>query len=85
MIDSIYRLIDGVIKAHSLEEESFSQGLLEYPHYTRPRVFSGLSVPDVLLSGNHEKIYQWRLEQSKKKTKENRPDLWKVYKENLKE
>ena len=69
IIDSIYRLIDGVISSESLEEESFSDGLLEYPQYTRPSVFKGLEVPEVLLSGNHKAIKQWRLEKRLEKTK----------------
>lgn len=78
MIDSIARLIPGVLNQNeSFEEESFKDDLLEYPHYTRPREFMGMSVPDVLLSGNHQKIEQWRLEESKKITKLRRPDLYK--------
>ena len=78
MIDSIARLIPGVLShSESFEEESFKDDLLEYPHYTRPREFMGLSVPDVLLSGNHQKIEKWRLEESKKITKLRRPDLYK--------
>lgn len=75
IIDSVYRLIDGVISNESLEEESFSDGLLEYPQYTRPSVFCGLEVPSVLLSGNHKKIKQWRLEKRLEKTKKFRPEL----------
>lgn len=78
MIDSIARLIPGVLSQNeSFEEESFKDDLLEYPHYTRPREFMGISVPDVLLSGNHKKIEKWRLEESKKITKLRRPDLYK--------
>lgn len=78
MIDSIARLIPGVLSQNeSFEEESFKDDLLEYPHYTRPREFMGLSVPDVLLSGNHQRIEKWRLEESKKITKLRRPDLYK--------
>ena len=61
----------------SFEEESFKDDLLEYPHYTRPREFMGMKVPDVLLSGNHQNIEKWRLEESKKITKLRRPDLYK--------
>ena len=61
----------------SFEEESFKDDLLEYPHYTRPREFMGMKVPDVLLSGNHQRIEKWRLEESKKITKLRRPDLYK--------
>jgi tRNA (guanine37-N1)-methyltransferase len=75
LIDGVFRLIDGAITRESLDEESFSQGLLEYPQYTRPEVFQGMRVPEVLLSGHHEKIRQWRLEKSIEKTLMNRPDL----------
>ena len=78
MIDSIARLIPGVLSQNeSFEEESFKDDLLEYPHYTRPREFMGMKVPDVLLSGNHQRIERWRLEESKKITKLRRPDLYK--------
>lgn len=78
MIDSIARLIPGVLSQNeSFEEESFKDDLLEYPHYTRPREFMGMKVPDVLLSGNHQRIEKWRLEESKKITKLRRPDLYK--------
>lgn len=75
MVDSIARLIDGVISKDSLEEESFSNGLLEYPQYTRPEEFKGMKVPAVLLSGHHKKIEEWRKSQSIEITKKNRPDL----------
>ncbi len=74
VIDSIVRLL-GVIRDESTEEESFENGLLEYPQYTRPADYEGRKVPDVLLSGDHEKIRVWRLKQSLKLTKERRPDL----------
>ena len=78
MIDSIARFIPGVLSQNeSFEEESFKDDLLEYPHYTRPREFMGMKVPDVLLSGNHQRIEKWRLEESKKITKLRRPDLYK--------
>ena len=78
LIDSISRLIPGVLNHNeSFEEESFKDNLLEYPHYTRPREFMGLEVPDVLLSGNHKKIEEWRHSQSIEITKERRPDLYK--------
>jgi tRNA (Guanine37-N(1)-) methyltransferase (EC 2.1.1.31) len=64
----------------SLCEESFENYLLEYPQYTRPREIDGMAVPDILLSGNHEKIRQWRLEKSIEKTKAVRPDLYTLYK-----
>lgn len=75
IIDAVYRLIDGVISSESLVEESFSDGLLEYPQYTRPEVFDGRSVPNVLLSGHHENIRLWRLAQRLAKTLKVRPDL----------
>lgn len=75
IIDSVYRLIDGVISNESLQEESFTDGLLEYPQYTRPEVFAGMKVPDVLLSGHHENIRKWRLKKRIAKTLVNRPDL----------
>ena len=75
IIDSVYRLVDGVISSESLEEESFSDGLLEYPQYTRPEVFQGLKVPDVLLSGHHENIRKWRLKKRLAKTLQNRPEM----------
>ena len=78
LIDSISRLIPGVLSQNeSFEEESFKDNLLEYPHYTRPREFMGMKVPDILLSGNHKKIEQWRYDESVKVTKERRPDLYK--------
>jgi tRNA (guanine37-N1)-methyltransferase len=75
VVDSIVRLIPGVITGVSLDEESFASGLLEYPHYTRPEVFRGVNVPDVLVSGHHEKIRQWRLRKSVEKTMRFRPEL----------
>ena len=75
VVDSVARLVPGVITGESLQEESFSEGLLEYPHYTRPEEFRGLRVPEVLLSGHHEKIRQWRLLKSVEKTMRNRPEL----------
>ena len=77
--DSIVRLIPGVITSESLNEESFSNYLLEYPQYTRPQEFCGLAVPEVLLSGHHKNINQWRLEQAEKITKKYRPDLYRKY------
>lgn len=73
--DSVIRLLDGAISKDSLKDESFSNGLLEYPQYTRPQNFKGLEVPDVLLSGHHANIQKWREEQSIKITQKNRPDL----------
>ena len=75
VIDSVSRYIDGVLKDDSTKEESFSEGLLEYPQYTRPEVFNGKQVPEVLLSGHHENIDKWRREQSLINTKKKRPDL----------
>ena len=77
MVDALCRLVDGVLNKESLESESFSNGLLEYPQYTRPSSFMGLEVPEVLLSGNHEEVNKWRAEQSLKRTKERRKDLLK--------
>lgn len=73
--DSIVRLIDGVIVEESHLNESFNDDLLDYPVYTRPAIYNGLQVPDVLLSGHHENIRKWRHEQRLQKTKEKRPDL----------
>ena len=76
MIDSISRLIPGVLgDRESILEESFSDGLLEYPHYTRPREVNGDKVPEILLSGDHQKINQWRRVQSLRNTYLKRPDL----------
>lgn len=75
VIDTVYRLIDGVISAESLDEESYSGGLLEYPQYTRPPVYKGMEVPEVLTGGNHEKIRKWRLQKRIEKTFMNRPEL----------
>lgn len=75
LIDSVSRNVDGVIKAESVEDESFSEGYLEYPQYTRPEEFMGRRVPDVLLSGHHANIEKWRREQSIEITKRKRPDL----------
>lgn len=77
MVDALCRLVDGVLNKESLESESFSNGLLEYPQYTRPSSFMGLEVPEVLLSGNHEEVNKWRAEQSLERTKERRKDLLK--------
>ena len=75
VIDATYRLVDSVICAESLEEESFSDGLLEYPQFTRPEIFDTMKVPEVLLSGHHEQIRLWRLEKRVEKTMRLRPDL----------
>ena len=82
MIDATVRLLPGVLgNADSTEEESFSNGLLEHPQYTKPAEWEGAGIPDTLLSGNHAKIATWRREQSEKITQERRPDLWKAYKD----
>lgn len=77
LIDSVSRYVEGVLNEESTSEESFSEGLLEYPQYTRPEEFRGKRVPDVLISGHHENIRNWRKEQSLMITKKNRPDLLK--------
>jgi tRNA (guanine37-N1)-methyltransferase len=77
VIDACVRLLPGVAgNESSLAEESFASGLLEYPHYTRPREWEGRAIPEILLSGDHKKIAEWRREQAEKLTKERRPDLW---------
>lgn len=77
VVDAVSRYVDGVINGESLSQESFSEGLLEYPQYTRPQEFMGLKVPDVLTSGDHGKVDAWRKEQSEILTKARRPDLLK--------
>ena len=77
LIDSVSRYKDGVLSKESIEEESFSNGLLEYPQYTRPEIFEGEKVPEVLLSGNHQNIDKWRHERSIEITELKRPDLLK--------
>lgn len=77
LIDSVTRLLDGVINKESYENDSFYQGLLDYPQYTKPRVYNGLEVPEVLLSGNHKKIAEFRKVQALERTKLRRPDLLK--------
>lgn len=84
MIDSISRLVPGVLhNDDSAGDESFENGLLEYPQYTRPPVFLDKEVPEVLLSGHHENIRKWRHEQSVKRTRERRPDLWEAYEKEM--
>ena len=86
MIDSISRLVPGVLhNDDSAGDESFENGLLEYQQYTRPPVFLDKEVPEVLLSGHHENIRKWRHEQSVKRTKERRPDLWEAYEKGMEE
>ncbi len=75
IVDSVYRLVKDVITPESLDEESYSGGLLEYPQYTHPAVYKDLEVPEILLSGNHENIRKWRLKKRIQKTLANRPDL----------
>ncbi|MGH2551227.1 MAG: tRNA (guanosine(37)-N1)-methyltransferase TrmD [Thermomicrobiales bacterium] len=77
IIDATTRLLPGVIQQASIEDESHSDGLVEYPHYTRPFEYRGLSVPDILISGHHAKVEAWRREQSLERTKSRRPDLLK--------
>ena len=75
IVDSIVRLLPGVIEEESHKNDSFNNNLLDYPTYTKPRMYKGMEVPEVLLSGDHKKIANWRMDQSLKKTKERRPDL----------
>ncbi len=80
LMDAIIRLLPGVTgKTESLDDESFETGLLEYPQYTRPQVWQGRKIPDVLLSGHHGQIQQWRKAMAEQITKERRPDLWRAY------
>jgi tRNA (guanine37-N1)-methyltransferase len=80
VIEACVRLIPGVLgQADSLSSESFEDGLLEHPQYTRPRTFEGLEIPEVLLSGDHKKVAQWREEQRRVTTRERRPDLWAAH------
>ena len=80
LIDAVVRLLPGVVGAEeTLEEESFERGLLEYPHYTRPAEWQGRKVPEVLVSGHHEKVKTWRRRQAEAVTRERRPDLWQRY------
>jgi tRNA (guanine37-N1)-methyltransferase len=80
LIEAVVRLIPGVLGAEaSPAEESFENGLLEYPHYTRPQEFAGRSIPDVLTSGNHKEIAKWRRAQAETLTRTRRPDLWAAY------
>jgi tRNA (guanine37-N1)-methyltransferase len=85
VIDAVVRLLPGALGAEEgAADESFADGLIEHPQYTRPRDFRGMGVPDVLLSGDHRKIAQWKLEQRKLRTKERRPDLWQARSEETK-
>ena len=86
MIDSVLRFLPGTMNnIDSALSDSFSSKLLDHPHYTKPRVINGISVPEVLLSGNHEKIKSWRKNNSKNATKVKRPDLWKKYNKSIKQ
>jgi len=83
IVDSILRFIPGILgNEESVYEESFENGLLEYPQYTKPQLWEEKNIPDVLLSGDHSKIKDWRLSKSEDITRRRRPDLWKKYKEN---
>ena len=81
LVDSITRLLPGVIDSESSMNESFNNSLLDYPVYTKPRVYEGMEVPEILLSGDHKKINEYRLSEQIRKTKEIRPDLWEKYHE----
>lgn len=84
LIDSVSRKVDGTLgKIESAEDDSFSNGLLEYPHYTRPREYKGFKVPEVLLNGNHAEIEKYRYEQQIERTKSRRPDLYKNFLQKL--
>ena len=81
VLDTVLRLVPGVLgNLNSIKDESFENGLLEYPQYTKPQIWEKLSVPDILLSGDHNKIKSWRLSQSEAITRHRRPDLWQKYK-----
>ena len=80
LIDACVRLLPGVVGcAETLAEESFAEGLLEYPHYTRPQLWQGRAVPEVLVSGDHQRVRAWRRTQAERLTRERRPDLWRRY------
>ena len=80
LIDAVVRLLPGVTgNSGSLAEESFAGGLLEYPHYTRPQEWQGRAVPEVLLSGHHERVRAWRQRQAEDITRQRRPDLWQLF------
>jgi len=80
VVDAVVRLLPGALGAQDgAMDETFADGLLEYPQYTKPREYRGMTVPEVLLSGNHAVIAKWRLEQRKIRTRERRPDLWQAY------
>jgi tRNA (guanine37-N1)-methyltransferase len=78
LIDACVRLVPGVVgSAEALAEESFADGLLEYPHYTRPQLWQGRAVPEVLVSGDHQRVRAWRQAEAERLTQERRPDLWR--------
>lgn len=80
IVDAVVRLLPGALGDHqSAHDESFTNGLLEYPHYTRPEDFRGMTVPPILLGGNHAKIAEWRMQQRIERTQKQRPDLWAKY------
>src|SRR5204863_8830892 len=82
VVDAVVRLLPGALGAEEgAADETFADGLLEHPQYTRPREFRGMAVPDVLLGGNHGAIAEWRLEQRRIRTRQRRPDLWRQYEE----
>lgn len=82
LIDAVVRLLPGALGAETgAADETFADGLIEYPQYTRPRDFRGMNVPEILLGGNHAAIAKWRQEQREKRTMERRPDLWEAYQE----
>ena len=84
LLEACIRLLPGVLgSAESAQDESFENGLLEYPHYTRPRVFEEAEIPGILHSGNHQAIAEWRLQQAERLTRERRPDLWALYEKRL--
>lgn len=80
MLDTVVRLLPGIMgKTETLDEESFESGLLEYPQYTRPQVWEGREIPEVLTSGHHKRVAQWRREKAEELTRLRRPDLWSTY------
>ncbi len=80
LVDAVVRLLPGALgDEESVEHESFSEGLLEYPQYTQPRVFRDMAAPEILLSGDHARIERWRREQARQRTQERRPDLWEAF------
>lgn len=80
LLDSVIRLLPGVLgNAASIEDETFSRGLLEHPQFTRPKVWEGREIPEILLSGHHAKIADWRRDRAERLTRERRPDLWRAY------